>query len=566
MTSVLIFLLVLSVLVFVHELGHFVAAKMCNVYVDRFSIGMPPRIFGFKYGETDYCIGALPFGGFVKMAGQEDSPLSEEERERDYGGVPPERWFNKRPVYQRIFILLAGPFMNLVLAVVVYAGILLWGMEVPEGDNSARIGEIAKESAALVAPLYAEKPGAAIADYTGTPDAVGWKTGDTVISVDGKPINNIADVAIEAVLGGENQRLVVLERTGPDGKPLRYVSVASPKKIKPDDTYPRFGVSPFSTALVGDLLDGMPGKESGLQTGDIIERLDGEVIDRATFINKVEKVVEGTPLSLDILRGEERLNIQVTPRTIGRMMGVAFAPENGARDESAEASRPVVLDLPDDYKEKSGLQRKDVIATINGQPATLKILAEAERAAPGATIAVTVERPAILFGLMQKAAKLDLKLPVEPVRAVGIALKPKMIFQRTPPGEVFAAAVAWCWKDVDRTVGTLVALVTQNVSMKDIGGPVMIFSITTQAAEEGWGWLLRTMAFISVNLCVFNLIPLPVLDGGQIVVNLVEAIRRRPVSPAFLERYQMAGLFLIVALMLFVTWNDVGRLIENLRP
>ena len=91
MTSVLIFLLVLSVLIFVHELGHFLAAKACNVYVDRFSIGMPPRIFGFKYGETDYCLGALPVGGFVKTAGQEDAPLPEEERETDYGYLPPHR-------------------------------------------------------------------------------------------------------------------------------------------------------------------------------------------------------------------------------------------------------------------------------------------------------------------------------------------------------------------------------------------------------------------------------------------------------------------------------------------
>jgi len=112
----------------------------------------------------------------------------------------------------------------------------------------------------------------------------------------------------------------------------------------------------------------------------------------------------------------------------------------------------------------------------------------------------------------------------------------------------------------------LLALIRQDVSMKDIGGPVMIFSVTTAAAEEGLAWLLKTMAFISVNLAVFNLIPLPILDGGQIVVNLVEAVRRRPVSPQFLERYQTAGLLLVVMLMIFVTWNDVGRLIGDLRP
>lgn len=566
MTSVLIFLLVLSVLIFVHELGHFVAAKMCNVYVDRFSIGMPPRVFGFKWGETDYCIGAMPFGGFVKMAGQEDSPLSEEERARDYGTVPPERWFNNRPVYQRIFILLAGPFMNLVLAVIVYAGILAWGMMVPEGEDSARIGDIAKDSAAQTAPLYPEKPGAALADYTGDPVALGWKTGDVVVSVDGKPVHNIADVAVEAVLGGEKARLVLLDRPNPDGSMTRYASVATPKKMEDDDAYPRFGVMPFSTALVGDLLEGMPGKEAGLKTDDIIERLDGEVIDRATFIAKVEKVPEGTPLRLGIRRGDERIEITVTPRTIGRLLGVAFGAADGSRGDAAENAKPVVLDVPEEYTKKHGLQRKDVIATINGEPATLKRLADLERENPNGSLKLGLERPAVLFGAIQQAASLEVTVPVEAVRAVGIGLKTKLVFQRTPPAQVIQEAFAWCWKDVDRTVGTLYALVTQTVSMKDIGGPVMIFSITTQAAEEGLGWLLRTMAFISVNLCVFNLIPLPVLDGGQIVVNLLEAVRRRPVSPAFLERYQMAGLFMIVLLMLFVTWNDIGRLIDGLRP
>jgi len=564
MTSVLIFLLVLSVLIFVHELGHFLAAKACNVYVDRFSIGMPPRIFGFKYGETDYCLGALPFGGFVKMAGQEDAPLSEEERETDYGHVPPHRWFNKRPVYQRIIILVAGPLMNLVLAVVVYAGIFAFGTMVPEAELNARIGEIAKESPALTAPLFIEKPGAAKSDYTGTPDATGWKTGDTVISVDGNPIKNIPDLAIEAVLHGDStERMVLLERPNSDGTSTRYISLVTPTKFTKDEQYPRFGVAPYSTAQVGELLDGMPAKDSGLQSGDLIERLNGEIIDRSTFINTVETTPENSPLKLGVKRGDQRLEITITPRTLGRLMEVAFGPS----DESAkDGAQPVALAVPDAFKEKTGLQRKDVIIELNGQPATMKLLSELERANPGGKITAKVRRPAIAFGLIQAASEKTIELPVEPVRAVGISLTPVMVFHRTPAAEVIPAAFKTAWKDVDRTVGTLLALIRQDVSMKDIGGPVMIFSVTTAAAEEGFAWLLKTMAFISVNLAVFNLIPLPILDGGQIVVNLVEAVRRRPVSPQFLERYQTAGLVLVVMLMLFVTWNDVGRLIGDLRP
>src|SRR5512147_1887991 len=99
MLGILIFLAVLSTLVFWHELGHFIAAKVCGIYVDQFSIGMPPRLFGVKIGETDYCVSALPIGGYVKMAGQEDAPRSAEEREKEYAHVPPHRFYNNKPVW-----------------------------------------------------------------------------------------------------------------------------------------------------------------------------------------------------------------------------------------------------------------------------------------------------------------------------------------------------------------------------------------------------------------------------------------------------------------------------------
>ncbi|MCF6286046.1 MAG: site-2 protease family protein, partial [Candidatus Hydrogenedentes bacterium] len=146
MTGILIFLAVLSFLVFFHEMGHFLAAKACNIYVDRFSIGMPPRVIGFKWGETDYCIGALPIGGFVKMAGQEDAPLTEEEREKEYKGVPPDRWFNNKPVWQRIIVILAGPVANLILAVLLYGLLAIVGKEVAELDLAARVGFVVESS------------------------------------------------------------------------------------------------------------------------------------------------------------------------------------------------------------------------------------------------------------------------------------------------------------------------------------------------------------------------------------------------------------------------------------
>jgi len=564
MTSILIFLLVLSLLIAVHELGHFLAAKACGVYVDRFSIGMPPRVFGFKYGETDYCIGALPFGGYVKMAGQEDAPLSEEERDRDYGHVTPDRWFNNKPVWQRIIILLAGPFMNLVLAVGIYAGLLAWGTMVPEYEINAKIGRIEPDSPAASAPLYVQRPGAAFSEYTGEPAATGWLPGDTIISLDGKHMSNIADVAVEALLGGEGTlHHLVIERANEDGGGVtRYVSPVAPRKLSESDDYPRFGVSHFESARVTMVMEGMPAASSGLQPDDIIERLDGVLIDRVSFIKRVEETPDGTPLRLGVRRGEERMEVLITPQTIGRLRGLAYA----GKSKGKGAAGIPVIDVTEEFKEKSKLQRKDIILAVNGEPATPERLSELERANPGGVLNVKVERPAILFGLMQQRQEIELQLPVEPVRAVGIGLAPLEVFYQPPASQVIPEAFQRSFRAVQQTVDTVVGLINQNVGMKDIGGPVMIFSITAQAAEAGWAILAKTTAFISINLCVINLLPLPILDGGQIVLNTMEAIRRRPMSPLFVERYQMVGFVLIVALMLFVTWNDVGRMITGLRP
>src|SRR5690606_16116775 len=130
------------------------AAKACGVYCDRFSLGMPPRVWGFKWGETDYCIGALPIGGYVKMAGQEDAPRSAEERDREYAHVPAERFYSSKPVWQRSIIIFAGPFMNLVLGVFLYGVVAYFGAEVPESKVDNRVGAVLPGSPAAEAPMY----------------------------------------------------------------------------------------------------------------------------------------------------------------------------------------------------------------------------------------------------------------------------------------------------------------------------------------------------------------------------------------------------------------------------
>lgn len=567
MIGFVVFILVLSLLVFVHELGHFLAAKACNIYCDRFSIGMPPRLFGFKWGETDYCIGALPFGGFVKMAGQEDAPLSDEEREATYGHVPSDRWFNNKPVYQRIIVLVAGPLMNLALAFAIYVFIAARGAEVPVSELEARVGMIEKGAPAESAPLWLLAEGETDADTSRPADATGWQTGDLILTMNGAPVKNVAEIAVNGVLKGEGAtHAFVMERSEADGRTLRYYSEVSPKKLNEADEYPRIGFAPYDGALVSDVLGDSPAAAAGLEAGDLILRVNGAPVDRATFVKRVEETPEGESLTLAVQRGESTIEKTLTPVTMGRLNELFITSRyNAISGEGAEAI-PVVAGLTPEYAERTGLMEKDRIVSINGQPATAKLLYELEKSNPGGALSVTVERPAVLFGLMRGASTFEAELPVASVRAIGVGLESPTVFHRVPAAEVLPTAWQECKQQVGLVIGTIQALVSQNVSAKELGGPVMIAQVTMQAAELGWERLFRTTAFISLNLFILNLLPLPVLDGGQIVVNLIEAIRRKPLSFAIQERIQQVGVVMLIALMLFVTWNDVNRIIGSLIP
>jgi len=563
--DILIFLLVLSALIFFHELGHFVAAKACGIYVDRFSIGMPPRVFGVRLGETDYCVGALPIGGFVKMAGQEDAPLSEEERESTYGHVPPERWFNNKPVWQRTTVILAGPVMNLVLGVVLYLGVAALGGNVPEWEITARVGLVEEDSAAAAAPLYLERPGTPASAYAGEPDATGWQPGDYVVSVNGTPAENNTDLAMAAVLGGEGEEhVVVLEREAPDGTRTRYVSPITPT-IREGEERPSFGVWPFEPAMVAEALPDMPAGKAGLRPDDVVLRIDGTPVCVATMVDYVESVPDGQAVALDVLREGDHVALTMVPETIGRVrgLGISAADPHG---EDPEQSTPVVVSITDELKEATGLQRKDVVTEVNGEPATVARLKELEQGAPEGSLTLKLARPAVLFGIVQQASELEVTVPVDAVRAIGITFAPKTVFVKAAPSEIVPEALRQSYKAVSMVVGTVRALVTGAVSPKDLGGPVLIYQLTTAAADEGVRWLLRIAAFISVNLFIFNLLPIPMLDGGLLVMLGLEAVRRKPMSEKFQERFQTFGLVVIVGLMLFVTWNDLERWITSIKP
>ena len=563
--DVLIFIAVLGVLIFFHELGHFLAAKACGIYVDRFSLGMPPRVFGVRLGETDYCVGALPIGGYVKMAGQEDAPMTDEERDETYGHVPEDRWFNKKPVWQRFIVIFAGPAMNFVLAILLYGIIAAVGAEVPEADLTNKIGMVEPDSPAATAPMYVVSRDRSHVELNRPPDATGWRTGDRILSIDGESIDTIQDVLISAVLGADKALLVEIERDQADGRSSRYLSPVRPA-VRADDDLPSFGISAFDPVLIAKVMEGSPAEAAGLQPNDIITRADGRIVEQTVFRKLVEQTPDGDSILLEIRRGDDLLEISVQPETVGRCMGLLAAVQRPGLGEVTENGPLVVRTAPEALREARDLLAGDIIEKIEGKPATLAALAEHERIRPGKQLEVQIRRPQVIFGLLRKEEVKTVSLPIESVRAIGIAFGQKTVFHRVPPAQVVPEAFRLGYQALARTVRTVKALVTRSVSAKNIGGPVFIFQITTSAARAGVWYLFNITAFVSVNLCVINLLPLPVLDGGLLIVLSIEGVRRKQMNVRVLERIQQVGLILIISLLLFVTYNDITRWVMSKLP
>ena len=374
-------LLVLGLVVFVHELGHFLAAKWAGVYAPRFSMGWGSPLWSFRRGETEYALSWLPIGGYVRMASKEDETAAvlegggeapEAERSRHWDEhsmiphgplpIPPDRWFESKRLFPRIVILLAGIFMNIVLALTVSTGIVGYygkGYLTPVVDSTA----------------------------VGRPAAVaGMLAGDSVVAIDGKPVTRWDEV-------------------------LDAVSAAP-----------------------------------------------------------------GRPITLEVARGPARIPLTMTP-------------------ESQE------------------------ITTADGDKRT--------------------------------------------VGRIGVAVKQHVI--RTPVSFGEAVVGGWnvTWTMAGSVLKVLGNLLTGNVSVSQLGGPVEIARSSVAAAQNGAENLWGLIAFLSINLAVLNLLPIPLLDGGQILMQVAESAWRKPFHPMVKEWYARIGLVAIGALFLTVTFNDLKRLVMS---
>ncbi|HEO72238.1 MAG TPA: RIP metalloprotease, partial [Candidatus Hydrogenedentes bacterium] len=264
-----------------------------------------------------------------------------------------------------------------------------------------------------------------------------------------------------------------------------------------------------------------------------------------------------------IERDGKQITKEIQPATMGRFEGIKFGPVKSSEVKDVPAR---VVAINSELAAQTGVRPGARVEMLNDRPVTLRELREFEQTHPGGRATLRLGQPAVLFGLSRRASTETASFPIASVRAIGVELGEKRIFHREPIMSVVPAALRSAYVDLARTMKTLAMLVTARVSPSSLGGPIMIYQITTRAAEAGIFWLINITAFISVNLCVFNLLPLPILDGGQILLLGIERARRKPVSDRAVERFQQVGLVMIIALMLFVTYNDILRWIKSLAP
>ena len=447
------FLLVLGVMVLVHEFGHFAVAKLCGVRVEVFSLGFGTRLFGFKWGDTDYRVSALPLGGYVKMSGE--TPGSETT------GDPGE--FSAHPRWQRVLIAVAGPVANFILAFVLMAGLYMMHNEVEQYlDAPALLDVVPPNSPAGRAGLQA---GDRIIRFDTEQNPTWEKLTDRALL----DVNTTVPVTVERTVNGQTKQFSTeLLLSDPSrGQDFEIESLG---------LLPRWQDGPV---IVEDVMPGNPAAKAGLQVGDGIVAVNGQLVHGVPAVSAVLDEAGNKPANLTVVRSGRQFNVSVQP-----------------------------------------------VWTDYG-------------AGPGYRLGFSAEPPP--FRVEQ------LPLPQAVRRSISYNLR-------------YSGYIL----DILHRMFTHHGAVMQQLS-----GPIGMARMTGEAAEmHGWEPIIGLTALISLNLGIMNLLPIPILDGGMILLLCIEGLIRRDLKQEFKERVYQVAFVMLILFFAFIMVNDVSKLnlFSRLKP
>jgi regulator of sigma E protease len=535
--TLLSFALVISVVVFFHELGHLIVGKALGVRAIRFSIGFGPRLFGFNAGETEYRVSLLPLGGYVKFAG--DNPY-EEVAPEDRG-----RGFLEQPPWKKGAIAFAGPAANFVLAVVLYFVVFA----APHQDLAAKVGYVKSQSPAAQA---------------------GLRSGDRIVSIDGEPVVGWSELQEKIRAHGGQPVTMEIERGGVR-ETLRVVPAVH-EETDPVETvkHGRIGIAAVPRAAqVTVISPDSPAGRGGVRTFDKVVKLDGAPVANWEQFQQ-QMASRSDALKLDLLRPEA---VQAAGGTLWseKPLSLTLPAPDAPGAYGLEASDLTLFAVqPGGAADQAGLERGDRVLAVSGRPA-LSWSDEVDAAIKAAgtqpvRIAVRRDGKELSFsvtphlrkdrdetGLLQDVPDLGASPDLNAFAEV------ERIWVRYALPDAAYRAVTNTGVFVRKQAIGIARIVTGHISSRAIGGPLMIADVARKAAESGWRELVFTMGAISIVLGLMNLIPVPVLDGFHVLTAFIEGIRRRPLSVRFREVANVVGIALLLTLMLYAFRNDAMR-------
>ena len=426
----------LGILIIVHEIGHFLAARASGVTVERFSIGFGPRILRVRRGKTEYALSLIPLGGYVKMAGAGGLP-------GDSGSEPLGRdTFQGSPMWARAFIVASGPVANFAWAVLVYIAVI-WVVGMP---------------------MFGEEPIIGYVDVGSPAEAAGLQVMDWVLSVEGEKIETWEDLRTSIASADTDDGIEFLVERGEEETQVPLVVFAAPD---PETGAVTVGVASYIAPLVGDVMRGSPADLAGLETGDRVTRIDEAVI--RTWYELSEIISDSPNEELEIVWDREGVEMRA-------------------------------LVVPEEIKEPVGTSETRTVGSIGTMvPLTMRKVGLGEAIATGVALSVSTLRQIVKFFRMMLTCRLSLEM---------------------------------------------------------LGGPIRVIQMASESARWGASYFFAFMAFLSLNLCVINLLPLPILDGGHLLLLLLEKLRGRGLTERQLLVWQQVGLVFFVGLLALLLIRD----------
>jgi regulator of sigma E protease len=577
MTYLFGFVVLLGVLIFIHELGHFLLAKAVGVRVETFSIGMGHKILKFTKGETEYALSLIPLGGYVKLTGQD--PREEVPKELEH------RSFRHKAIWQRTLVVLAGPLFNAALTILIF--FFLYSMGAP---SAAPVIE------RVLPGSVAERAGFQSGDWV-------RKISTSTQSYDVRELHDLEELLNDHV-GQEISVEVTRKIPASSDEAVETLKIAPVKGLTRDSTLgvlrergiidgtekqaraPLLHVRPNTWVAARQVPEALWVEAVEVQLGSLnesypirtygdFERLWAALGAKAASSNEGQIILRGQQMQLAPTQAadEENAATNLTSYTLAWTRAQDRLPATAA-EAGLSASELVVLEVKDGTPAAAlGLKQGDEILTLNGENVKSFLWFRdrlQELAHGGKDIVIGWRRGNETQQASVKPERVSTTDPVTEaskeqfqIGAAFLAL-PAAPTTYTLKASGFGDAVVLGWKKtVDLSVSMVASfyyLATGEISPKTLGGPLLIGKIAGDSVKQGWEAFLKMMAFISLNLFILNLLPVPVLDGGHLVLFAIEAVRRKPLSLKIVEVWTTTGFFLLMGLVAVVFFNDLSRL------